>query len=449
MVKIQRYKTDKNLRERNPKGHNFVIANLKVNMQWVKEETLVLYKGYELIILPASEDFYPGVCTILNQKVEGEPVFNYERAQTIISNFLSALCWHNDSYIIIQGFSSGNHPSRFADRKEYVDITDIHFFDEIPQTDDPAKLLSLALYREAKGLNNPAFKFLSYYKIINVFYRSGKEQKHWIQDNIDKLTHRAKERLDELKKSERDVAKYLYQSGRCAIAHSYMGADQVANPDDYADYKRLTLDMPIISQLARIFIEEKFNVKTWETLFDEHLYELKGFKSYFKKEKIKGIIEEKEIKISEFPALPNLSIRLRGKPKFNLLENLKARVIEIKNGAAYVSCSSDEKSFETILFLNFKEERLQSDFFSECFFGDDKTAESCERLAEFLEFRKHYFGNGILEVWASEYELLLGRCNAFIPVNWQVDIEKANEEIEYYRNMAEESKNTAMIPPNS
>jgi hypothetical protein len=51
-------------------------------------------------------------------------------------------------------------------RKWRVQDKDVHFFDEAPAIEDAKGILALALYREAMGLNNPAFQFLGFYKII-------------------------------------------------------------------------------------------------------------------------------------------------------------------------------------------------------------------------------------------------------------------------------------------
>ncbi len=67
-------------------------------------------------------------------------------------------------------------------------------------------------------------------------------------------------RITTLQSIEPDVAKYLYVSGRCAVAHAYQS--NVVNPDDPADLIRLRKDLPVIRELARIAIEREFGVKS-------------------------------------------------------------------------------------------------------------------------------------------------------------------------------------------
>lgn len=43
-------------------------------------------------------------------------------------------------------------------------------------------------------------------------------------------------RLDALRAVEPDVAKYLYESGRCAVAHAY--SEPIVDPDDVSDLHR-------------------------------------------------------------------------------------------------------------------------------------------------------------------------------------------------------------------
>jgi len=448
MATMQRLQTDISFVQQHPTDH-WIIANLTISgMPWVTEITPVLYKGYELLILPAIDDLYPAVATHQTQRVEGEPLFTPAQAQIIICNFLSAVCWSSNEHIIIEGFSAGIPPFRYAGREFNVRTTDIHYFDEIPEVDNPREVLALALYREAMGVNNPAFQFLGYYKIINILHRSGNEQKKWINKNLEELEHAATKRLQKLKEQEEDIGKYLYELGRNAVAHANVNTwETVANPDNFADYKRLSKDMPLIKGLAARCIECEFGIQSPLTILKEHLYELRGFKNLFKQETLSKIMNGEKIKEFELPHIPKLSIRLRGKKTYNVLESLTAKIIEVEKRGILLSCSSLTNKVEVFLFLNFIEERLQSDFIGSSplpagFLGDDGTPEAAERIADFYEFRKWYLANGVLEVWATEYDTLLGRCDPFVPTNMYLNHEKANKEIENLRKTANDRRAT-------
>ena len=122
--------------------------------------------------------------------------------------------------------------------------------------------LSLALYREALSINSIPFAFLSYFKILNVFWKdkyvNGKNE---LIEGIRKMLpilndDLAKRRLDEINKTEteNDVPKYLYESGRCAIAHAHN--DPIVDPDDSMDIRRLSQDIWIVKALAEYLIKE-------------------------------------------------------------------------------------------------------------------------------------------------------------------------------------------------
>lgn len=134
---------------------------------------------------------------------------------------------------------------------------------EIPR--DPKAMLALALYREAKTVNSIPFSFLSYFKILNIFWKDKKDSEgkneivEGLRTMLPRLTDQeALERLTELSKREKDVPNYLYQSGRCAVAHAF--AEPIVDPDDVADLRRLSQDMWVIQAVAEYLIETKLNV---------------------------------------------------------------------------------------------------------------------------------------------------------------------------------------------
>lgn len=68
----------------------------------------------------------------------------------------------------------------------------------------------------------------------------------------------AKKRLAELKKTEHDVPKYLYESGRCAIAHAH--SDPIVDPDNATDLRRLSQDIWIVKAMAEYLIETELKI---------------------------------------------------------------------------------------------------------------------------------------------------------------------------------------------
>lgn len=135
---------------------------------------------------------------------------------------------------------------------------------------DPKARLALALYREAVTVNSVPFEFLSYFKILNIFWQDKKNTTkggivtHEIVDGIRNIMPLLKDslaidRISAISKKNSDVAAYLYQSGRCAIAHAY--ATPLVDPDDVTDVHRLSADMPIVREIAEHLIESELNIR--------------------------------------------------------------------------------------------------------------------------------------------------------------------------------------------
>jgi hypothetical protein len=61
-----------------------------------------------------------------------------------------------------------------------------------------------------------------------------------------------------LSKSESDIAAYLFESGRCAVAHA--SSDPLIDPDDLTHLRRLSADLDVVRALAEYFIKYELNV---------------------------------------------------------------------------------------------------------------------------------------------------------------------------------------------
>ncbi|MGD9788547.1 MAG: methylamine utilization protein MauJ [Sulfuricellaceae bacterium] len=69
---------------------------------------------------------------------------------------------------------------------------------------------------------------------------------------------RVRERIDALQKTESDIAQYLYESGRCAVAHAF--SDPLIDPDDLIHLRRLSADLDIARALAEHLIKHELHV---------------------------------------------------------------------------------------------------------------------------------------------------------------------------------------------
>jgi len=188
-------------------------------------------------------------------------------AFTLINRFLSILAWCDDApmEIMENGFAGSSAPvaiKRDTSCSCSGCIGNYVFGRDLEQ--DSKAQLALALYREALTVNSVPFSFLSYFKILNIFWKdkkiSGKNKLvEGIRATLPNLHDReAIERIQQLAKGEPDIADYLYKSGRCAIAHANM--EPIVDPDEIADCRRLSQDIWIIKAVAEELIQSELHV---------------------------------------------------------------------------------------------------------------------------------------------------------------------------------------------
>jgi hypothetical protein len=116
--------------------------------------------------------------------------------------------------------------------------------------------LAFAFYREGLASNSVYYSFLSFYKIVELLSGPGKKVCAWINSQSKNI--RCEENhLNQIMAST-NLGDYLWDLGRCAIVHVGLeGGKKIVNPSDEKDFFRLSRDLPIIKELARIAIETK------------------------------------------------------------------------------------------------------------------------------------------------------------------------------------------------
>src|SRR5271156_1391339 len=92
------------------------------------------------------------------------------------------------------------------------DEFDLSYFPE--PTDQPA-LLALGLMREGRGLNHPAYTFLSFYRVVEVAFPDGRQRGSWIDQHIDAIEdQRAKQAIASLRAGVQEIGDNLYKMNR-------------------------------------------------------------------------------------------------------------------------------------------------------------------------------------------------------------------------------------------
>ena len=249
----------------------WVDLAVKPNFSWPNTQVEIIFEGKRIVLQPLTDDLS---CTVSVFDVTG---LTFEEGGTILSRFLSRLAWSMDAGVIeLFAFGSNNsdRPGRLAQGTYGVSgWAAIEPWDHLylPASLDTNADLAIALFREGLSVNSVPFAFLSYFKILNISLSAGQLQKDWINNHVDDLWYQpAVDRLKELKTLENDIGSYLYHQGRCAVAHA--NGTPLVNPDNYADKRRLELDLPLMKDIAALYIEKEFGVLS-DSSFRKHFHE--------------------------------------------------------------------------------------------------------------------------------------------------------------------------------
>lgn len=204
----------------------------------------------------------------------------FEEGGAILSRFLSRLAWSKDGGVVELFHSGSNMPGRPGllghgsfGPGSWAAVEPPHTI-YLPTGLSKDAELALALYREGLSVNSIPFAFLSLFKVFNIRFGSGAGQEGWINAHLHRLWYDpAVNRLAELRKTHQDIGNYLYVQGRCAVAHAH--GSPLVNPDEYAERRRLEFDMPLLKELAALFIEQELGVlsdSSFHQAFDPGLH---------------------------------------------------------------------------------------------------------------------------------------------------------------------------------
>ncbi|HUU26843.1 MAG TPA: methylamine utilization protein MauJ [archaeon] len=393
----------------------WTIAHLEQDIGWPQEDRLEFYKGEMLLLLAPTSYLVEAIAVRKDFELGKLNKLEYD-AQKVILNYISALAWVRDSKIKIIEWGGGSYPFRMQSSKHSSILTTFFSNHYLPEPTDEKARIALAFYREGLYLDHVPYKFLSFYKIINLIFNNGRQQKEWINSNAELLRKSdAKERVEEILSSKLDLGEYLFKSCRCAVAHA--GVKPFVDPDNFEDYQRLFKDLSVIRELAKIIIEQRLGIKSQKTVWAEHLYELEGFRKFFGKNLLNSIKNAEVIAEGKIPSLPPLSIRLHGTKKFESFENIRVTIDKIAEGCVFLTFENDLSYLKITATLDFRNEKFVFDPFKSFKLLQNDTFISYKTELDLLGFLKSYFSNGQLEIWNNKENALWCYCDSFIPCN--------------------------------
>jgi hypothetical protein len=234
------------------------------HFSWPNKQVELEFEAKKIVLQPSSEK---QSCTV---SVFDENRISFEAGGRILFRFLSRLSWSKDAGIeelFIVGSNIPNRPGLlgrgFYGRSGWAQVDPWDYiYLPIPQSEKAER--ALAVYREAMNVNSIPYSFLGFFKVLNILFSNGNSQKNWISDNLGSIKYSCeKSRLIELQKTIPDVGVYLYEQGRCAVAHAF--SNDIVNPDSYLDKKRLESDLCLMKAIAALCIEKEFGVMSDST----------------------------------------------------------------------------------------------------------------------------------------------------------------------------------------
>jgi hypothetical protein len=417
---------------------DWVVASVSTNISWPVTAQKVRYRGFDVWVIPIMEGFHSSVA------VKRPNELSRKDAEILLSRFLSSIAWVESGGVIVEFITGGNLPRPMGSQKKFgYSIRECFEFDYLPEPTDEKAMLALALMREGRAINHPAYSFLSLYRAFEVCVL-GKDRGEWISDNIPNITsHLGKEAVGKLQaKGIKEIGDHLRETCRSAIAHA--NSNPIINPDHPEDGRMLQETSPIMDALAELAIEQKLHVQTLHSVFRDHLYELAGFKRIMGSEVVEAIIAG-TLTSDAAVDLPVVDVRIRGKDSYAPLESLTPVEAFISNSTLYMSIRSTDGMWLLKLALHFAEERLRFDIFNGIYAtkNDDDSPEYADGAAELQRFFRDYFGNGALMIYDSETGELLSRCDPFIPLNMMADHKGSNAIIEEWKRKAAERRDKA------
>jgi Methylamine utilization protein MauJ len=409
---------------------DWLVGNIAPNVSWPIQSQAVNFRGHKLFIMPVMEGYYPAIAMLMPsdmQRVEG---------QRLMLEFTSSLSWVKNRGISVESFAWGNLPRPYGNRTPHnflmQEVFDLSY---LPAPTDEREKLALALYREGMALNHAGYAFLAFYKIIEVAIPSADRAK-WIGSNFGALRDgHARGVVESLLAKNIDIPKEIYASGRCAIAHA--SRLPIINPDNPDDIDRLTFELPLMKSLAAHAIETVLGIKSDQTNYKEHLYELAGFRKIFGKDIVQKIVAGEST--DQLADVPHMTVTIAGKASYAPLANMEPTDLLLTGSTLLLILKSPHSAAAFRCELDFLAERLRFDIDRDLRIDqDDRTAKWAENIAELIRFRRDYYLNGRLQIFNSDTGDLISYLEPFMPLNVIVNAETFDREIEKWRTIARE-----------
>ncbi|MEX0165084.1 hypothetical protein MRBLPD1_003596 [Pseudomonas brassicacearum] len=406
----------------------WLTAGVASSIAWPSLDVCVQYAGDEYFLRGTSQGERPSPPGITIACDENSP----DEAITKVYRFTSILSWFLGGYVEVSGYIWGSHANLYGNPRTVfssLGIAGTRSFNcnHMPIIDQENIRKALAFWREGKRLDevHDSYAFLSFYKVIESQFSEGKKKVAWIKENIEKLTDRAAKRVAELRSEGVDVSRHLYDSGRCAVAHASLEGE-IVDPDIPSDRRRLSSDLVIMEELARIYIRDELKVPDsrslyrsrnriapWNPMLSETT--LETLRSGLTPESVDGL-QGQLVSVGLWPDGP-----------IPRLENMTMHVDAVQDGVVKIVLINERKTVLLIFFLDYRSGRVHTNLEDGGLLYAEYSPNE-EDVRAYATFFYKVLGNGVAELTCGNIEPI--DCEVVIPVNIiPPDPDKAIDEV--------------------
>jgi hypothetical protein len=396
----------------------WLTAGVASSIAWPSHDVCVTYAGDDYYLRGTDRGGAPAPPCITIACERGA-----DEAISKIYRFASILSWFEGGYVDVSGYISGSHPTLYGGRTVYssMGIAGRRSFNcnHMPIIEHENVRKALAFWREGKRLDevHDSYAFLSFYKVIESQFSDGKAKAKWIATNIDKLTDHAAKRVAELRAKGIDVSKHIYDSGRCAVAHASLDGE-IVDPDIPEDRRRLSADLTIMEELARIYIRDELKVPDSRSLY----------RTRDRLEPWAPLLSSAVLDVLKQGGAPQevsaltgrvVSIGLWPDGPIPGLEHMIMQVDGAQNGVVKVILFNERKTIVLVFYLDYRAGKVHTNLEEGGLLYRENTPNENDVRAYATFFYK-VFSNGIAELATGDTEPI--DCEVVIPVNMMMNM---------------------------
>jgi hypothetical protein len=398
----------------------WLTAGVASSIAWPPADVCVIYAGDEYFLRGTERDGKPSPPCI-SIACDGH---NVDEAIGKIYRFSSVLSWFEGGYVDVSGYIWGSAPSLYGSRTVYsaLGIAGSKSFNcnHMPIIENDNIRKALAFWREGKRLYevHDSYAFLSFYKVIESQFSNSKAKVDWIAACIDRLTDMAAKRVADLRSNNIDVSRHLFDSGRCAVAHASFDGE-IVDPDIPADRRRLSEDLIIMEELARIYIRDELKVPYAHSLY----------RTRDRLEPWASFLPPNALELLKRGGTPDdvsslvgrvVSVGLWPDGAISGLERMILHVDAVEDGVVKIVLINQRNTIMLVFFLDYRSGRVHTNLEDGgLLYGDENKPDEIDVKA-YATFFYNVFSNRIAELICEGVEPI--DCEVVIPVNMMMAV---------------------------